>query len=251
MIDMHTHVLPNIDDGAKDVEESVQMLQNALSQGIKTVVATSHYYGKQRSPQKYLQLRSEAYEKLKPYIPDGLNVVLGAEVHFTEDNSVSHEQICSLAIEGTKYVLLEFDFMRPFTDKLFRKLSDFLYETDYTPIIAHVDRYPSIYKKPKILTDLIKMGCLLQVNAEAFLEKRTKSLAFAMLKKGYVHCIGSDMHDTENRAENFEKMLEEIKKENCLADFEETKKWSEIILKNGKIKAYSEPPVRKFFHKYY
>lgn len=251
MIDMHTHVLPELDDGAKSVEESIAMLESAKAQGVKTIVATSHYYGKQRSPEKYRELRQAAFEKIRPHIPEGLELKIGAEIHFTEDNSVSHEQICSLAIEGTKYVLLEFDFMRPFTEKLFRRLSEFIYDVDYTPIIAHVDRYPSILKKPKLLTELIDMGCLLQVNAEAFYEKRTKPLAMAMLKRGFVHCIGTDMHDTKERAANYDKAIEEIKRENLFADFEETQRWMADILKNKKIKVYSEPPIRRFFHKYY
>ena len=199
MIDFHTHILPHLDDGAKNTAMAVEMLGAEKVQGVTTVLCTPHYYGK-RYPDKFLSQRRAAYEHLKENIPDGITVRLGAEVHFTGINVPEYEQLCKLAIEGTTAILIELPFMEKWTDRLLPALADFVYDTGYTPIIAHVERYREVLKKPSIVSQLIDIGCLIQVNARAFTQKREKKFAFALLKHGFVHCIGSDGHDLERRS---------------------------------------------------
>ncbi len=199
MIDFHTHILPHLDDGAKNTEMAVEMLRAERAQGVTTVLCTPHYYGK-RYPDKFLSQRGGAYAHLKEHIPDGITVRLGTEVHFTGINVPDYEQLCKLAIEDTKYILLELPFVEKWTDRLLPALADFVYDTGYTPIIAHVERYREVLKKPSIVSQLMDMGCLIQVNARAFIEKREKKFAFALLKHGFVHCIGSDGHDVDRRS---------------------------------------------------
>ncbi len=199
MVDFHTHILPHLDDGAKDTATSVEMLKAELAQGVTTVLCTPHYYGK-RYPDKFLSQRNAAYERLKERVPDGITLRLGAEVHFTGINVPDYDELCKLAIDGTKYILLELPFVQKWTDRLLPALSDFAYDTGYTPIIAHVERYREVLKKPSIVSQLIDIGCLIQVNARAFTEKRERKFAFALLNHGFVHCIGSDAHDLERRS---------------------------------------------------
>ena len=199
MIDFHSHVLPGIDDGAKDVETSVAMLEESKRQGVTTIVCTPHYYGRKHSPEWFKERRNAAYERLKPHIPDGIELLLGAEVFFPDDSVLSNEQLAQLCIEGTRYVMLEFPFFPKYSERLFERIESFIAETDCIPLIAHVDRYPAMLKKPAILKRLTDMGCLLQLNVEALEAKGVKGFALAALKKGLIHAIGTDMHNMENR----------------------------------------------------
>ncbi len=249
MIDMHTHILPHIDDGAKDSTMSAFMLKKELEEGVKTIVLTSHYYGRRHSPVRFLERRASAFEKIKDKIPEGLEIRLGAEVHFTGVNVAEYEELCKLAIEGTKYILIEFPFTEKWTYELLDKLADFISETGYTPIIAHVERYREVQKRLAYITELIHMGCLIQVNTNAFLDKRDKKLAYALLKNGMVHCIGTDTHDLENRAPNYTETYEAVKK----AGFEE--EWATIqanmqkILADEEVEITTPKVLKKFFGK--
>lgn len=252
MIDIHTHILPHFDDGAKDTEIAKEMLQAELAQGTKTLVFTSHYYGRKHSPARYVEQRNEIFERLKQHLPEGMEYRLGAEVHFTGINVPDYDELCKLAIDGTKYILVEFPFTSKWTWELLDKLADFIYDTGYTPIIAHVERYKEVMEKPSLATELVEMGCLLQVNAESFLDKGTKGLAFALLKHGYVHCIGSDTHDMEMRNPG---VLQEAKaaleKEGFADEWARAQEIMSHVLADEKVAVPIGKPIKKFLGKYF
>lgn len=250
MIDIHTHILPHIDDGAKDTATAVAMLQSEIAQGVDTVVLTSHYYGKKYSPQQFLKKRAQAFAHLQKQIPSGIAVRLGAEVHFTGMNMPPFEELCPLAIEGTKYILLEFPFTQRWTKSLLDEVANFISETGYTPIIAHVERYYEVQKTPLIATELVQMGCLLQVNAQSFLEKRERKLAFALVKHGLAHCVGSDTHDTEGRAPNFERAKKYLEKAGYSTWWESTQENMKTVLQGGHVRIECGKPIKKRFWKY-
>ena len=110
MIDFHSHILPSIDDGSKDVEMSLQMVALLQKQGVDTVCATSHFYATQRSPERFLQRRAEAYEALRAALPEDAPAIrLGAEVLYFP--GISHmAALPQLCLEGTKLLLLEMPF---------------------------------------------------------------------------------------------------------------------------------------------
>lgn len=249
MIDFHSHVLPSIDDGAKDAEEAKGMLEAAKEQGVTIVLLTPHYYGQRRSPKQFLELRQKAYEEIRAIAPEGISLVQGAEVHFAEDGVVSFADICSLAIENTKSVLIEFPFLAAWTKDPLERIREFVAETGYTPILAHVERYHAFQKNPQRMTDFVEAGCLLQVNTEAFLGKETKNFAFAMLKKGLVHCLGTDMHDVSDRKCDYALAKEAIEAEDAFA-FECVQSIMEAVLRGETV----QPEVgkmKRFMGKYY
>lgn len=250
MIDMHTHILPHIDDGAKDSTMSAFMLKKEAEQGVKTVVLTSHYYGRKHGPSRFLERRASAFERIKDKIPEGLEVRLGAEVHFTGVNVAEYDELCKLAIEGTKYILIEFPFTEKWTYELLDKLADFISETGYTPIIAHVERYREIQKRPAYITELIDMGCLMQVNTRAFLDKKDRKLAYALLKKGMAHCIGTDSHDLENRAPNYTEAENAVKKAGFAEEWTAMQANMAKILAGEKVEISPPKRLKKFFGKY-
>ena len=181
MIDLHTHILPGIDDGAEDEEVSAKLLDALVSQGVSKIVFTSHYYGRKRSPRQYLEARAAAFAQIKNLIPADVEIFLGAEVHFTKQMAAANDSLCSLAIGDTRYILLELPFNAPWDRGLWNRLGDFISDTDYIPVIAHVERYKEVWKKPVLLSVLKDMGCLLQVNTGAFLDGDSKKLALALL----------------------------------------------------------------------
>ena len=81
MTDLHTHILPGIDDGAIDEGVSSEQMKSLLEQGVDKVVFTSHYYGRKRSPKQFLEARADAFGRIKDLIPEGMETYLGAEVH--------------------------------------------------------------------------------------------------------------------------------------------------------------------------
>ena len=249
MIDFHAHVLASIDDGAKDVETSIKMLEESKRQGVTTVICTPHYYGKKRGPRRFLEARAAIASSLFPHVPEGIQLRYGAEVYFNEDTVTDFDELALLCIEGTKYIMLELPFTPKFSERLFEKIEEFIAETDCIPLIAHVDRYLAVYRKPAILTRLAAMGCLFQVNAEAFFRKGIQDLALTMLKKGMVHAVGSDMHNMEDRAPNmqaFAKLLDTMPTEVQ----ERLKETQEGILVNRTI-VPTVGKVRRLFGKYF
>ncbi len=251
MIDMHTHILPHIDDGAKDSATALTMLDMELSQGVDTIVFSPHYYGKSRSPKQFLETRQTMYEHIRSRIPLDIQTRLAAEVHFTGINPIENDDMCSLAIEGTEYVLVEFPFTTAWTASLLDRLSQFVYDTAYTPIIAHVERYQEVQKKPSLLTELLRMGCLLQVNTTSFLEKNEKKFAFTLLRNGYVHCLGTDAHDAEYRAPDYEKAKKAIQEAGYAAGFERLQENMRCILDNQSVELPEYRPIKKIFGMYF
>ncbi|MBQ7924556.1 MAG: hypothetical protein IJ329_04545 [Clostridia bacterium] len=218
MIDIHTHILPNIDDGADSVSAASELLRMEAEQGVKEVVFTPHYYGT-TTAEKFLALRETAKKSIEEYIPRGMKVRSGAEILLTGVNDPTDETICALAIEGTKCVMFELPFASHWSEHLLDRISDFIAETGYTPIIAHVERYTEALDNPSIITYLVQMGCLIQLNTHAFLEKSTRRFALALMKHGLVHCIGTDAHDPEKRAPEYAEAREVIRKKKRIDEF--------------------------------
>ena len=250
MIDMHTHILPCIDDGTKDEEMAKQMVESVYAQGVKNIVFTPHYYGK-LSTDEFIQKREEVFFAIKDSIPEDVKTYMGAEVHFAGANLFQLEALGKLRIGETRYILIELPFLEKWSQTLLSKLSDFMDETDCTPIIAHVERYKEVRKNPAIISVLVKMGCLIQVNASAFLEKKDKSFAFALLKKGLVHCLGSDVHDMELRACRYEQAKSEIEKAGFGGQLEKIHENMVRVLENKTVRTPEIRSVKKFFGLYY
>jgi protein-tyrosine phosphatase len=250
MIDIHTHILPHIDDGAKDTATAREMLKMQSEQSVKTIVSTSHYYGRKHSPQRFLEKRSEAFARIKDALPQDMEVRLGAEVHFTGVNMPEADKLCLLAIEKTKYILMELPFTTKWSGGILHKLADFVYETGYTPIIAHVERYDEVLKKPSIVNDFVDMGCLIQVNAQSFMDKKTKGFAFALLRHGLVHCIGSDAHDMETRKPCLNEAKQAIETAGLGIEWDKIQENMQTILNGENVEVEYALPVKKFFGRY-
>lgn len=250
MIDIHTHILPDLDDGAKTTEEAAALLQALHEQGVRETVFTPHYYGKNRSVEQFLEKREKAFRSLAGSIPEGMKVRLGAEVRMTGVNDPTDEALCALAIEDSKCVLVEFPFFTKWSGHLLERVSEFAADTGYTPIVAHVERYEEVRKDPATLERLIETGCLLQVNARAFCDKKTRNFAFALLKHGMAHCVGTDAHDLARRAPDYEAAQKALGKAGYAKAWREMQTRMQRAL-DGKAVDTRYTPMKKLFGRYF
>lgn len=197
MIDFHSHILPSIDDGSKDVNESLQLLSMLSQQGIDTVVLTPHFLPYKESVGDFLNRRQSSFEELVAALPDDApRLLLGAEVAYYE--GISHlEDFNRLCIGESKLVLVEMP-MRKWSETSVKELLNIACSNTVTLVLAHIERYLP-FKNSEAIDELLDCGVLLQVNASFFNELRTRHKALKMLNAGTVHFVGSDCHNITRR----------------------------------------------------
>lgn len=207
MIDIHSHVLPHMDDGSRSVEESLALLRLSAAQGIACVAATPHFYAEDNSPAEFLKRRAASATELKAQWEPGLpRLLLGAEVCCFEGMSRVSE-LDALRMEGTELLLLEMPF-RPWTDRLVREVLAIQARSGVTVVLAHVERYlPGQADAWDILTDA---GVLTQCNASFFLRWQTRRKAVRLLNQGRIHFLGSDCHNMAIRPPRLGNALEAL-----------------------------------------
>lgn len=202
MIDFHSHILPCVDDGSSSLEMSLSMLEAEKEHGVRTVIATPHFYAVQDTPEQFLQRRKEAAEMLQAALkdrPELPQVLLGAEVAYFRGMS-SCEVLWDLRIADTNYVLIEPP-LAPWDSNVFKELQELPNRQNLFPIIAHVDRYLMPFWWKKMMKQLDKMAVVRQFNASFFLGNRAK-LAHKLMEEGKINLLGSDCHDLSGRAPN-------------------------------------------------
>lgn len=208
--DMHGHFLPGMDDGSKSVEESVAMLKLAKEQGISTVCATSHYYPVE-TVDAFLARREKSFQQLQKAIggQELPQILLGAEVAYRQGigNAEDIERLC---IGQSRYLLLELPFT-PWDNSMFRDIGNISNVRGMIPVIAHIERYVHM-QKPEVLQKLLEQDVLIQMNASALLDWRTKGKAVRWLKNGTVQLLGSDCHNLTTRPPNLGQALAYLEK---------------------------------------
>lgn len=199
MIDWHSHILPGMDDGSSNVEESLALLNMQAAQGIRTVIATPHFYADDESVETFLDRRRSAYEALQGAWNDlCVKVLLGAEVRYypgisrMEKNELKH-----LRIEDSTVLLLEMPFQR-WTEYMIRELISLSNMNGLQVVLAHIERYLD-QQEPDTWKRLEECGILKQVNASFFVSLASRRKALALLKKGSVQFVGSDCHNLTAR----------------------------------------------------
>ncbi len=213
IIDFHSHILPGIDDGSADTEESLEMLRLEAAQGIGHVVATPHFYPRHDNPRRFLERRAQAEKLLLETIGnEGMlpRISLGAEVYYFSGISDS-EVLSQLTIDKKRFILLEMP-QSPWTDSMYREIEQIWVKQGITPIIAHVDRYISPFRTHRIPEQLSGLPVLVQANASFFLKTSTRKMALRMLKNDQIHLLGSDCHNLTDRRPNLGDALAVIRK---------------------------------------
>ncbi len=200
MIDIHTHIIPYVDDGADDWNTALELLRQGEEDGIKAAVATPHVLSE--ADYKYEEKIIENFKELrKRAVDEGLKIklFLGCEIYVQPDMRLEHT-ISTLNQTG-KYFLTEFpmnSIPRFVADKFFELIVD-----DKVPIIAHPERNIGFMTKPFLAYEFVQRGALMQINAPSLLGKhgeKARHLAFTLIEHNLVHFIGSDCHRPNHRS---------------------------------------------------
>lgn len=209
--DFHTHILPGIDDGSANVEESLEMLRLLARQGAECVVATPHFYANYDSPERFLRKRQAAIDALVEAVADETELPelrFGAEVYYF--NGISQcDALPDLVISGTRGLLVEMP-MQHWSDQMLWELREIHEKWGLVPIVAHIDRYIRPFRARCLLERLAQLPVVIQANANFFIQRSTRRLALRMLKKGDIHLLGSDCHNRTTRIPNLGDALEII-----------------------------------------
>ena len=211
MIDIHSHILYGVDDGAKSLTESIEMLKDAREQGVMAVIATPHYrHGMFSYPNKVIE---ENFARLKREAEKiGIELYLGTEQHV---NSMTVEYLANgrcHTLADTPYVLVEYKYETDFS--YIKESVQELLRHGYIPIVAHVERYACMEKLTHV--EFIKeIGAMTQVNADAIIGKnglRAKGYTKKLLKNALVDFVASDSHGIKERNSHMGKCREYLYK---------------------------------------
>jgi protein-tyrosine phosphatase len=212
MIDFHNHILPNIDDGSKSLEISLNMLREAERQGITEVVNTVHFqHPKMDGKDISFESIGKAVKELQRNLDDeeiNVKIHIGSEVFFLPNLiELKKNPLCTMG--NGKYMLIEFpiiNFPNGYEDELFK-----LKLNGITPIIAHPERYREIQNNIQILSKFIDKGYVIQLDAGSVIGhfgREARACVNNIIAAGFFHLIGSDAHNDKKRNFCIEKLFE-------------------------------------------
>lgn len=213
LVETHCHILPELDDGAKSVEESIKMVMKLQTQGAKKIISTSHYYSDSISLSDFIEKRNAAYNMLKRELPPGSpEILLSAEVYISK-YLFSNDDLTPLCIGNSRYILIEHPFSSTFSSASYDRLANMCVDYNVKPILAHIERYGALMDDKNKLDEFINLGCLTQVNINSFADapRHTRKKLFKYLESGRIHLIGSDCHNLTTRPPDYSAGVKAIK----------------------------------------
>lgn len=250
MIDLHVHILPDLDDGARDMDESLEMAEIALESGVDTIVATPHSnqegrfenYCSAELTQVYQEFRSRIKEERLP-----ITILHGMEIFASEEIGERVSAGMLMGLNHSKYYLMEFPFEAdPWW--MGERVEDLL-AVGKIPLIAHPERYEAVQDYPTLVYEWLRMGCLTQVNKGSLFGKfgrRPQQAVEILLQNDLVTCVASDAHSPYMRTTymgDAEGYLEEVfgdRKAYLLLT-----KNPETIIRNGRISPHGRMPEKR------
>ncbi len=213
MIDIHSHIIPNIDDGSNRIEESYEMLKKANNAGFTEIITTSHYI--EGTYITNSNAKNAILEKLNQFAKENsINMQLhnGSEIYITLNMVNLLEQKEASTLANSKYVLFEL----PMNNNVIY-LDECIFELKskgYIPIIAHPERYRIVQQDFKIVTEWINKGAYMQCNYMSIIGNygnMAKKTVKNLLKNNLVHLLGSDAHNIEGYS-HIKKCVKKIQK---------------------------------------
>jgi protein-tyrosine phosphatase len=209
MIDIHSHILPGVDDGARTLDESLEMLRMAVDGGVTTQVLTPHiHFGRFENQKADLQQRFDVFQEQVDEANIQINLRLGSEVRISSEimQLVAQDAIPTLGVyNGKKTFLLEFP--RIEVPVGYENLVKWLINKNYLPIIVHPERNQTFVRHPQKLNVLTDMGCPLQITASSLtglFGEEAQHNAELLLQEGRVSAIASDCHNLKGRKPNLQ-----------------------------------------------
>ena len=220
LVDTHCHILPEVDDGARSMEETRQMLQEAYEDGIRYIIATPHHHPRRgRKSPKQLRRQLKLVREEAAQISGELRIYLGTEIYFGQDIPERLREELILTMNRTKYVLVEFSPGDPF-DYICQGIQQ-IQMKGYEVILAHIERYQCMYKNIENVEHLKHMGVRIQVNADSITGEsgwKAKRFVRRLIDERLVFCVGTDAHDPKRRPPRMKKAAEYVEKR-CGEDY--------------------------------
>lgn len=216
MIDLHTHILCGIDDGAPDAETSLQLLRMEQAQGVDTVVLTPHFYRHREEPGDFLSRRQTAMANLTDALAglpeeernDLPRLLVGAEVTWVPNlHECTHLE--QMTLNGSEYLLLELPYAK-WNSAMVEQIYDLMTVTGLTPVLAHLDRYYGL-QTPQMMREVMDLELPIQLSAEGFLHFMSRGRGLKLLRQ-CAHVVASDCHDLTGRKPNLGEAMELIEK---------------------------------------
>ncbi len=213
MIDFHSHILPNIDDGSRSIDETFNLINEAKKAGFDSIILTSHYmegYYETNIPERQVWLKV-ILDNLKEKGID-INLYLGNEIYLSDNIMKLLKELKASTINNTSYVLFEMPLNNEPLD-LYNCVYEMI-QNKIVPVLAHPERYSFIQKEPEIVYDLIKKGVYMQANYGSIMGiygKKAKMIVQKLLKNNMIHFLGSDVHRENTIYPLVPKSLEKIK----------------------------------------
>lgn len=212
MIDIHSHILPGVDDGARTLDEALDMLRMALDSGVTIQVLTPHiHFGRFENQKADLQQRFAIFQEQVDEANIKISLQLGSEVRISSEimQLVAQDAIPTLGVyNGKKTFLLEFP--RVEVPVGYENLVKWVLAKNYLPIIVHPERNQTFVRRPQKLQDLTDMGCPLQITASSLTGQfgdEAQQNAEHLLQQGAVSAIASDCHNLKGRKPNLSEGL--------------------------------------------
>ena len=240
MIDIHSHIVFDVDDGPRNLADSRALLEESYRQGVRTIISTSHRRkGMFETPENKIAEHFKLVQEIAKEISDDLTVLYGAEIYYTSDVLDKLEKKIIPSLADTRYALIEFSMTTPYKE-IHTALSNVL-RLGITPVVAHIERYHCLENDEKKVRDLIDMGCYMQINSSSVLKpklfgdkyKFMKKRARFFLEKDLVHFVASDMHNLDDRPPYMQEAYQIISKKYGVAYAEQLfRKNQEILLRN-------------------
>lgn len=213
MIDFHSHIIPNIDDGSSSLEESINLIKEAEKAGFTAIISTSHYIEgyydyNQEERKKYLENLYNAENNDK-----NVKLYLGSEIYITEDMFELIEQEKASTINNSRYILFEL----PMNSKTFlaKEIVYRAIEKGYLPIIAHPERYTYVQEDINYARELSNMGALFQSNYGSIIGmygNHAKKTIYKLLEDDLIQFLGSDVHREGQIYNKVPKILKKLEK---------------------------------------
>lgn len=212
LADIHNHILFGVDDGAKQIEDSLGILADEYAQGVRTIILTPHFHGGvYEADEEDLTARFEALKQVAAERYPDLKLYLGNEILYTEYiiELIHKKRINTLA--GSKYVLVEFMPGIPYS--ILEKNIKEILNSGFVPIIAHAERYECLAgsRIGKVI-HLVESGAYIQVNADSIQTFRHKKFVKNLIDNDCLHFVASDAHDRVNRGVHFDKCIKYLTK---------------------------------------
>ena len=251
MIDIHSHILPGVDDGSQNDEQSVLMLKKAIDDGIHTIVATPHYHPKFLNKKSIVLTKVEKLKRLARENQLMINILPGQEIRIYGELLEDYEagKLLTIAANST-YILLEFPFRHVphYTEKL-------LYDIEIhglIPVIAHPERNREFLANPDKLFNFVAKGALTQLTTSSLLGyfgKEVQKLSHQLIEANLVHTIATDAHNITDRSFNMSQAYDEIIKKYGVSYASYFTENARLIIEGKPIYGEQPQPVekKKFF----